>query len=94
MTILKFIKDYWVQIIFLSGFLWAVIVFCKAMVDAMKCSLRNDILDIYDKCKENKRITHYQLESIQYSFTLYKRLKGNSFVSDIVERVKLFELVD
>lgn len=94
MDILKFIKDYWVQIVFVGSVLWAVLVFCKAMVDSMKCSLRNDILDIYDRCKDKKQITHYQLESIKYSFTLYKKLRGNSFVEDIVGRVNNFELVD
>lgn len=94
MNILKFIKDYWVQIVFLTGVLWAILVFCKAMVDSMKCSLRNDILDIYDRCKDKKQITHYQLKSIKYSFELYKKLKGNSFVADVVQRVNDFELVD
>ena len=94
MDILKFIKDYWVQIVFLASVLWAMMVFCKAMIDSMKCSLRNDILDIYDRCKDKKQITHYQLESIKYSFDLYKRLKGNSFVADVVKRVNNFELVD
>jgi len=64
------------------------------MIQAVKCSLRNDILDIYDRCKETKQITHYQLEAIKHSFFLYKKLKGNSFVEDVVERVKQFELID
>ena len=94
MKMLKFIKDYWVQIVFIASAIWFIITFIKSMIDSMKCSLRNDILDIYDRCKEEKRITHYQLESIKYSFELYKRLKGNSFVEDIVTRVRDFELVD
>ena len=94
MNIISFVKDYWVQIIFLCSFLWGIIVFIKSMIEAMKCSLRNDILDIYDRCKDSKSITHYQLESIKYSFDIYKRLKGNSFVEDIVDRVHSFELVD
>jgi peptidoglycan hydrolase CwlO-like protein len=56
--------------------------------------LRNDILDIYDRCKDSKQITLYQLESIKFSYELYKKLKGNSFVEEIVKRVEQFEIID
>lgn len=94
MEIINFIKEYWVLISFFIGELGALFIFAKFILAGIKCSLRNDILDIYDRCKDKKMITHYQLESIQYSFTIYKKLKGNSFVEEIVERVKKFELVD
>lgn len=94
MEILDFIKTYWVQIVFLSSILTTFIIFIMNLIEATKCSLRNDILDIYDRCKSQKQITHYQLESIKYSYAIYKKLKGNSFVEEIVERVKQFELVD
>ena len=38
----------------------------KAMIEATKCSLRNDILEIYDRCKDSKKITKWQLESIRF----------------------------
>lgn len=94
MEIIKFIKDYWVQIVFLFGILFALSKFLIIIFDAIKCSLRNDILTIYDRCKENKKITQYQLQSIQYSSSIYFRLGGNSFVKDIVKRVKNFDLID
>jgi hypothetical protein len=94
MEILEIIRTYWVQIVFLVGVATAVFTVCRLTIEASKCSLRNDILDIYDRCKEKKKITHYQLESLEYSAHIYKRLKGNSFVEEIVERVKGFELVD
>ncbi len=92
--IIKFIKEYWVQLVFLLGIITTLFTFCRSMIEATKCSLRNDILDIYDRCKETKQITHYQLESIKYSSDLYFKLKGNSFVHDVVDRVKQFELID
>ena len=64
------------------------------MIDAMKCSLRNDILSVYDRCKDKKQITHYQLQSIKYSSEIYFRMKGNSFVKDIMKRVENFEVID
>lgn len=94
MEAINFIKDYWVLITFFVGVISAFFVFIFYMIQATKCSLRNDILDIYDKCKEVGKITHYQLEAIKYSSKIYFKLKGNSFVEDVVERVKQFELID
>lgn len=91
---MEFIKEYWTQIVFFIGMLSAFFLFAKAMIDAVKCSLKNDILEIYDRCKDNEQITHYQLEAIQHSYELYDKLKGNSFVKDIVRRVQNFKLVD
>lgn len=94
MEIINFIKEYWVLISFFVGELIALFVFIKAIQRGTKCSLRNDILDIYDRCKEKKQITKYQLQSIHFSYDEYKKLKGNSFVEQIVEEIKDFEIID
>lgn len=92
--ILNFIKEYWVLITFFIGELGVFFVFIKSINEGTKCSLRNDILAIYDRCKKDKKITQYQLSSIKHSYDLYKKLKGNSFVENIVEKVETFELID
>lgn len=94
MGIINFIEAHWVLITFIFSVISAFFVFCLNMIDGIKCSLRNDILDIYDRCKDTRQITHYQLQAIQHSYKLYKKLKGNSFVDDIMERIKEFELID
>ena len=94
MKVLEFIKDYWVLITCLAGFFSAFFVFVKAIISATKCSLKNDILDIYDRCKDTKTITRYQLESITSSSEIYFKLGGNSFVKEIVNRVKQFQSID
>ena len=94
MEILGFIKEYWVLITFFIGEIGALIIFVKSIQNGTKCSLRNDILDIYDRCKDKKQITLYQLESIKFSYELYRKLKGNSFVESIVEKVEKFEVID
>lgn len=91
---MNFIKEYWSQIIFVGGALWTILKVSKYFLEAMKCSLRNDILEIYDKCKDTKKITRYQLQSLEYSADIYFRLKGNSFVHDIVNDAKNFEIID
>lgn len=94
MVILDFIKEYWVIISFFLGEIGILYAFISLIRKSSKCSLRNDILDIYDRCKEKGKITHYQLQSIKYSYDLYKKFKGNSFVDEIMEKVKKFDLVD
>lgn len=94
MGIINFLKEYWVLITFFVGeivFVWG---FVKSIIKGIKCTLRNDILDIYDRCKDRQRITRYQLQSIKYSYDVYKKFKGNSFVDDIVEKVNDFKVVD
>lgn len=94
MEILDFLKNYWVLITFFFGEIGALFIFIKSIHRGTKCSLRNDILDIYDKCKPKKQITKYQLETVCLSFEEYKKLKGNSFVETIVEEMKEFEIID
>lgn len=94
MALINFIKEYWVQIVFICTLIIAIYKFGKAMIEATKCSLRNDILEIYDNCKEKKQITKWQLQAIKYSYDQYKMLKGNSFIEELVKKVEEFEIVD
>ena len=90
---LKFITTYWVQIIFLLGVLLGFYRMALALIEGVKFSLRNDILQIYDNCKEKKEIHKYDLEAIELSSQLYFKLKGNSFVQDIVKEVQTYKIV-
>ena len=92
MVVLDFLKNYWVLITFFVAELGALIMFAKYIIDAIKCLLRNDILAIYDKCKDSKIITRYQLQSVHLSYSIYKKLKGNSFIDEIMEEIKNFEM--
>ena len=94
MDVLNFLKTYWVLITFFVGEIGALIIFARSILEGTKCSLRNDILEIWDKCNDKKQITHYQLQSIQPRYELYKKLKGNSFVDEIIKRIEDFEIVD
>ena len=94
MNILDFIKEYWVLIAFFIGEVGVVYAFIQSIKKGIKCTLRNDILDIFDRCKDKKEITHYQLQSIKYSYDVYKKLKGNSFVDDIVKKVNEYKIID
>lgn len=90
---LKFISQYWTQIIFLIGVLGTLATFILVTIEGVKCSLRNDILQIYDMCKKEEKITEYQLEALLMSAELYFKLRGNSFVKEIVEKIKKWEVI-
>ena len=92
--ILKFLKEYWVIISFFVAEIGTLLVFAKVILKVLKCSLRNDMLDIWDRCKETGKVTKYQLQSFLYSYDLYKKLKGNSFIDDIKERIEKLEIID
>lgn len=94
MQIINFLKEYWVLITFFVGEIGALFLFANSIHKASKCSLRNDILDIYDRCKDTRKITYYQLQSAEYSFEIYKKLKGNSFIEEIINKMRNFELID
>lgn len=94
MEIINFMESHWKLISFLVTEIGFLFVFAIALIQAVKCLLRNDILSIYDRCKDKKQITYWQLDSIEQSYKLYKILKGNSFVQDLVERVRNFELIE
>ena len=94
MEILNFLKEYWVLITFFLGEIGILWAFLQAIKKGIKCCLRNDILDIFDRCKEKKEITRYQLQSIKFSYDVYKKLKGNSFVDDIVKKVNEYKIID
>ena len=94
MEIIDFLKEYWVLITFFIGEIGIVWAFIRSIIDGIRCTLRNDILDIYDRCKDKQEISRYQLQSIEYSFDVYKKLRGNTFVKDIVEKVKAFKVTD
>lgn len=92
-NLMIFIKDYWIQIVFLIGVLLGFYRMALALIEGVKCSLRNDILQIYDNCKETKEIHKYDLEAIELSSQLYFKLKGNSFVQEIVKEVETFKII-
>lgn len=94
MEILDLIKNYWSILIFVISSFIAIIKIYKDYREATKCVLRNDILQIYDKCKTDKQITKYQLETYTFSRDLYFRLKGDGFVHRIDNEIMNYKIID
>ncbi len=49
-------------------------------------TLRNDILTCYYRCAEKGYCNDYDYTNIHHMFESYEKLKGNSFVADIIKR--------
>ena len=94
MEILDFIKNYWVLITFFVGEIGVLFAFVKSIHRGIKCTLRNDIVEIYEQCRPSKEITKYQLQTACLSYEEYKKLKGNSFVDTLMSEIKEFKIID
>ena len=90
---INFIKDYWTQIIFILGFIIGFIKLEVAYREGTKCSLRNDILQIYNQYRSIKEIPLYDFEAISLSYGLYKKYKGNSFVDSIWQEIQTWKKI-
>lgn len=95
MIVLEYIKAHWEVITFLLAELSGVIGIVIFFTGTLRDMLRKDILDIYDKCKESKTITMYQLQCLTMLYDRYKKLKGNSFVDTIMkEKIPTFTIIE
>jgi 6-phosphogluconate dehydrogenase len=94
MEVLEFLKSYWVLITFFIGEIGVLFGFVKSIHRGIKCTLRNDIVEVYELCKSQHKITKYQLETVCLSYEEYKKLKGNSFIDKIMEEIKEFDIVN
>ena len=53
--------------------------------------IRNTITHIYFKYKDEKKIPHYEKENVLYLYARYEALKGNSYVKNIIDEIKMWE---
>lgn len=61
--------------------------------NANRCMLRSIIVNIYYDHKDEKRIRQYERENLGLLYQGYKELGGNSFIDDIYEVIKEWEVI-
>lgn len=76
------------------GILVPAVLFISKLIAGMKCQLRNDMLRIYYRDKDTKKIRQYEFQNFVYLYDAYKALKGNSFIDKIYADIKTWEIVD
>lgn len=65
----------------------------KAVIEGIRCLLRSQMTNIYYHHKDEKKIRQYEWENFAFLYKAYKALKGNSFIDEIYEIVKTWEIV-
>lgn len=65
----------------------------KDVREGQRCLLRADMLSIYYHNREKDQIRQYEKENFIYEYKAYKALGGNSFIDDIYDEVRKWEVV-
>ena len=81
------------EIATLVAILVPIILAMSKISNGTKCQLRSEMLSIYYRHRENKRIRQYEYENFVLLYEAYKALKGNSFIDKIYNEVKTWEVV-
>ena len=63
------------------------------LADGVKCQLRSEMLRIYYRHRESKKIRQYEYENFVFLYNAYKALGGNSFIDKIYDEVKEWEII-
>lgn len=63
------------------------------LINGMKCQLRSEMLRTYYHNKDRGKIRQYEKENFVYLYKAYKALKGNSFMDDIYQEVRTWEVI-
>jgi len=60
--------------------------------DGQRCLLRSDMLRIYYRHKDERKIRQYEYENFLMEYEAYKALNGNSFVEYIYNEMREWEV--
>ena len=80
------------EIIALVGTITPIIINVRKVANGQRCQLRAEMLRIYYKNKDTKKIRQYEYENFIYLYEAYKALKGNSFIDKIYAEVKEWDV--
>jgi hypothetical protein len=92
-TDLKSLTTFIAEIGILLGVITPVLILIVKIINGQKCQLRSEMLQIYYKNKNDKKIHQYEFENFMLLYEAYKALKGNSFIDTIYNEVKKWEII-
>ena len=81
------------EIALVGGAAIPAIVWIAKIVEGQRCQLRDAMLRIYYKNKDEKKISQYEAEHFDKCYHAYKALKGNSFIDEIYNKAHEWEVV-
>ena len=65
----------------------------KALKKAEQCMLRSDMLRTYYRHREDDTIRQYEKENFLMEYAAYKALGGNSFIDDVKDEVRRWDVI-
>ena len=74
------------------GVVWRVRKWFINIIEGVKCQLRSEMLKTYYKHKAEDHLMQYELENFYLSYKAYKALGGNSFIDEIHNEIKTWEV--
>lgn len=66
----------------------------QAESKALVALLRHEIVNVYVSKKEDKEIPFFLKESVLIIYEVYKALGGNSFVTQLINEIKQWKVVE
>ena len=76
----------------LVGVITPVVVMIIKIINGQRCQLRTEMLQIYYKNKEAKKMHQYEFENFDLLYKAYKALKGNSFIDKIKKEIETWDV--
>lgn len=71
---------------------WRAILEYHKIREGMRCQLRSEMLSIYHRHRETKRLRQYEAENFGMMYKAYKALGGNSFIDEIHDHVRKWDV--
>ena len=61
--------------------------------EGQRCLLRSEIVRIYYRHKEDKKLREYEFRNLEECYKAYKALGGNSFIDHIYAEMQEWEII-
>ena len=71
----------------------ALISVALTLINGLKCLMRSQMLQTYYHNKDKKQIRQYEMQNFLALYKAYKAMKGNSFIEEIYQDVKSWEII-
>ncbi len=65
----------------------------KQIREGQRCLLRSEIVRIYYRHKEDKKLREYEFRNLEQCYDAYKALGGNSFIDHIYTEMQEWDII-
>ena len=65
----------------------------KEIREGQRCLLRSEIVRIYYRHHDDRKLREYEFKNMQQCYEAYKALKGNSFIDRIHDEMKEWDII-